>query len=194
MQRALKRCKLPVWYTQGFNKRMYLSFVVPLSLGFESKYELLDMKLEEDIPFDEVVTRLNAVMPEGIHIVRVAEPVEKSANITSVGYDILLHCDNAEEIAGKWSEFLAKDAIVVEKKSKKGVISEVDLKPLMTVDPVKVTDEGIAFSGKYAFSHEKTMNPTQLIGAFAASLGIESNVFSPLIMRTAVYAGDKVFE
>ncbi len=31
MQRALKRSGLPVWYTQGFNPHIYMTFAAPLA-------------------------------------------------------------------------------------------------------------------------------------------------------------------
>ena len=36
MQRAFKRSGLPVWYTQGFNPHIYMTFAAPLALGQES--------------------------------------------------------------------------------------------------------------------------------------------------------------
>ncbi len=46
MQRALKRARLPVWYTQGFNPHIYMTFAAPLALGQESLVESLDCKME----------------------------------------------------------------------------------------------------------------------------------------------------
>ena len=51
MQRAVKRTGLPVWYTVGFNPRLYLGFALPLPLGQESVCETVDLCLMEDIPF-----------------------------------------------------------------------------------------------------------------------------------------------
>lgn len=46
MQRALKRSGLPVWYTQGFNPHIYMTFAAPLALGQESLVESLDCRME----------------------------------------------------------------------------------------------------------------------------------------------------
>ena len=48
--RILKRSGLPVYYTQGFNPHIYLSFNCPLSLGQESLCESCDIKTEEEAP------------------------------------------------------------------------------------------------------------------------------------------------
>ena len=34
MLRALKRAKLPVWHTEGFNPHVYVTFALPLSLKY----------------------------------------------------------------------------------------------------------------------------------------------------------------
>ena len=36
MARGLKMSGLPVWYSQGFNPHIYMTFTLPLSLGHES--------------------------------------------------------------------------------------------------------------------------------------------------------------
>ena len=193
LQRAFKRCRLPIWYTEGFNKRMYVSLTVPLSLGFESKFEVMEIKLEETVAFDALKDRINAVMPEGIKILRISMPKHKPGAITSVSYDVTLHTDAPEELADKLTAFLNKDAILVEKKNKKGVVSEVDLKPLMEIGDVVCKEGKVTYSGKYAFGQAGTVNPTQLVNAFAAEIGIDSMDLAPAVMRTGIYAGEELF-
>ena len=66
MQRALKRSGLPVWYTQGFNPHIYMTFAAPLALGQESLVESLDCRMET-LPGDWEQARaaLQACLPEG---------------------------------------------------------------------------------------------------------------------------------
>ncbi len=193
LSRAFKRCRLPIWYTEGFNKRMYISLTVPLSLGFESKYEVMELKLEEEMPFEEILSRINAVMPEGIRMYKVAYPSHKPGAITDVSYDVTLQCENPQEIAKQLAAFLSKEQILIEKKNKKGVVSEVDLKPLMTIGEITCGEKSVSYSGRYAFGQAGTVNPTQLIGAFAASMSKESLDFAPQIVRTGIYAGEELF-
>ena len=46
--RMLKMSSLPVYYTQGFNPHIYLSFTCPLSLGQESLCESCEAKTEQE--------------------------------------------------------------------------------------------------------------------------------------------------
>lgn len=193
LSRAFKRCRLPIWYTEGFNKRMYISLTVPLSLGFESKYEVMELKLEEELSFEEIIKRMNEVMPEGIRVFKVAYPTKKPGTITDVSYDVTLHCDDPESTAAKLSAFLAQDKITVQKKNKKGVISDVDLKPLMQLSDIVCGEKEIRYSGRYAFGQAGTVNPMQLVTAYAESEGKKALDFAPSVMRTGIYAGDKLF-
>ena len=85
MQRVLKRSGLPVWHTLGFNPHIYMTFACPLSLGQESECECVDVKTEAEAPdFAQWQTALNAIMPAGINVTRVA-PVEMKAD--SIAFD-----------------------------------------------------------------------------------------------------------
>ena len=60
-QRAFKRAGLPLTHTQGFNPRPSVSIALPLSVGVESRCELLDFDLEgEKVPNDQILERLNS--------------------------------------------------------------------------------------------------------------------------------------
>ena len=56
VQRALKRSGVPVWYTQGFNPHIYLTFALPLPLGQQSITECFDFKTEHPLPETETLT------------------------------------------------------------------------------------------------------------------------------------------
>lgn len=134
MERALKRSALPVWFTEGYNPHVYMTFSMPLSLGFESECESMDIKLLEDISFEEVKERLGKVLPREIVISHIAEPVMKPEKIAYADYEISLAFDDvsAEALEKALMEFFAQEEILVMKKSKKGP-KEVDLKPLFSV-------------------------------------------------------------
>ena len=58
-QRAFQRSGLPLTHTQGFNPRASVSIALPLSLGVESRCELLDFDLEH--PVGEIREKLKAI-------------------------------------------------------------------------------------------------------------------------------------
>lgn len=87
--RLLKISGLPVWYTQGFNPHIYLSFSCPLSLGQESLCESCEVKTEQEaIDGTAWKNALQPLMPRGITITRVAVAVEKVGEISTAAYRI----------------------------------------------------------------------------------------------------------
>ena len=75
LARVFKRSGLPIWYTQGFNPHAYLTFALPLPLGVESRCESFDFRLTEEVSYEEVKDRLNAVLPDDLRALRAAAPV-----------------------------------------------------------------------------------------------------------------------
>ena len=133
MLRAVGKSGLNVWRTEGFNQHAYITFALPLSLGFSSDCESMDFRLMDDgEDMSAVPDRLNACLPEGIRVLGCAEAVRKPADIASASYDIRLEAVNDGEISdieiyNKLREFLALPEIIVTKKTKKGS-KEVDLR------------------------------------------------------------------
>ena len=142
MLRTFRRSRLPVWYTEGFNPHPYYSFALALSLGFESNCEILDFNLNEDIPFDEVRDRLNAVMPYGMRIVSVSEQKKKITEIAKAEYSFSLVSDDVDELFSKVNELINQQEILTEKKTKKG-IRTVDIKPDMEILSIEKSENSV---------------------------------------------------
>ena len=77
-QRAVRRSGITMWYTEGFHPHLYMTFALPLSLGIESDYECVDMKLVDNISLEGVKERLNFALPASIRVIDVKPPVQKS--------------------------------------------------------------------------------------------------------------------
>ena len=65
-----------------------------LPLGFSSRCEVMDMKLERDIPLDDLPTRLNATLPSGLQVVYVEQVEERApalqTQVASAEYEAAL--------------------------------------------------------------------------------------------------------
>ncbi len=84
LQKANRRAHLPMRYSEGFSPHQILSVALPLSVGATSDGEYLDMSLVEEVPPEEIVRRLNAVMHEGIEAkacVRLPEHAPKAMTV-----------------------------------------------------------------------------------------------------------------
>lgn len=134
-QKALRRSGLPVAYSKGYHPHQMTSFASPLSVGLTSDGEYMDLVLTEPVPTEEVETRLNAVLREGLWVHRVtalAPAVENVKKVTAMGavtaadYLCLLNgCGDADKGSGEaaWlaealAAFLSRTEIPVVVKTK----------------------------------------------------------------------------
>lgn len=127
MQRALKKAGVPVWYTQGFNPHIYLTFPLPLSLGQSSVCECVDYKCEDDVYDPEAVfANLNAAMPRGITVYDVHEAEMDPNEIEYARYKIRLEGESGA-LLEKLAAFRSLPEAIVIKKTKKGKDNPVDM-------------------------------------------------------------------
>ena len=115
MTRVLRRTNIPFWYTEGFNTHLYINFALPLSLGFESDYEIMDLKLTDDAySFDDAKRELDRVMPEYIEVVSVVSPWMKNAEIAFAEFSVVFDDTVFEK---ELENFLSSNEILTQKKS-----------------------------------------------------------------------------
>lgn len=183
VQRAMRRSKLPIWQTEGYNPHTYVAFMLPLSLGQEGVCEAMDFRLTEDVPPAEVMRRLNDSLPPDIRIIRVAKPNYKNTDIASAEYTIESDVD-----IDKFRDFVAAEQILTEKKTKKGVFT-IDLKPLISQLSIKEGEIKLCLPAGNDFS----INPSLLFDAYRAATG--ASIKRLRIVRTAVFCADgNIFE
>lgn len=176
--RAVRRSRLPVWKTEGFNPHTYVAFVLPLSLGQEGEREAMDFRLLEDIPYEEVAERLNNALPPDIRVTEVSAPVHKNSDIGSAEYRIEADIDGE-----KLAAFAERDEIIVEKRTKKGVTA-LDLKPL--IYKLDISEGSITV--RLPAGNELNINPALLLNAYWEQSGLSP---SPArIVRTRIFCGD----
>ena len=72
-ERAARRTELPLAYSQGFHPQPKMNMAAALPLGFSSRCEVIDMKLEHDISLDDLPTRLNQTLPSGLRVIQVEQ-------------------------------------------------------------------------------------------------------------------------
>ena len=94
MTRVVRRAAIPLWYTEGFNRHPYLTFAAPLSLGYEGLRETMDLRLEEEMSMEELVSRLNEALPEGLTALSAAEAVAKAGDLAAAFFQTGELCIN----------------------------------------------------------------------------------------------------
>ena len=88
-QHAIRRSDIPVWYTEGYNQHIYLTFTNPLSLGFLNEYGIMETKLTDDeFNVAAVAGRLNECLPDCISAVESYESERGFSEIAFSDYTI----------------------------------------------------------------------------------------------------------
>ena len=185
MQRVLKRSGLPVWHTLGFNPHIYMTFACPLSLGQESECECVDVKTEEETPdFAQWKTALNAIMPTGIEVTRVA-PVEMKADLIAYAcYEIRYPVEMAPTLA----QYNTLESVPVEKKSKRST-KIVELKTYVPSLDLHTEGAWVQFEICLPASQELNLNPSLLTVFLEQRFGLPAA--SANILRTRFLTADK---
>ncbi len=166
MQRTFKRSGIPVWYTEGFNPHIYINFALPLSLGYESRCEIMDFNITEGVPFKELIESLNKAMPEGIFVSKIYNPTTKHTAIKYADFKITFSGDVAES----FKNFMSRDQINTIKKTKKGE-KEIDLKPDINVISLEETDGKTVLVLRLPAGTEKNLNPSLVTDLFVPECG-----------------------
>ena len=157
--RVLKRSGLPVWYTEGFNPHIFVTFALPLSLGYVSEYDICDFRVvDEKIGNEEIKEVLSKTFPEGIEVVDVIDPLMKVKELCFAKFNVEIDCD--KENAVKLENFLCADEIIVDKTTKKKQLKSFDVKPKIKSMDISVSDEGISVSLLLPCGSEDNINPS----------------------------------
>lgn len=188
-QRAVRRSGITMWYTEGFHPHLYMTFALPLSLGIESDYECVDMKLVDNISLEGVKERLNFALPASIRVIDVKPPVQKSNQITSSRYEAQLFglASKVDEL----SSFLEREEILAEKKGKSG-IKTVNIKKWVYDYEINVDQNDIDLRLKLASGNTDTLNPQLLINTFFAEYSIEGQG-GTIVRKEILNANDEIF-
>ena len=167
MLRALHKSKLPIWHTEGFNPHPFVTFPLPLSLGFRGTNECMDVKLEDDdYSYEEIITKLNNCLPKGLRVFNVTEPVMKAGEIAYADFTLKISYDkiSSDKICSHLKDLFALKKIEIEKKSKKG-IKIIDIKPGIKSYEVTENSDSAELNIILSAGSTDNINPNLIISA-----------------------------
>ena len=165
-KRAFKRAGLPLTHTQGFSPRPSVSIALPLSVGVESSCELLDFDLDgESVPCDEILTRLNAALVEGVKVLAVYESGAKLKHLALLNCTVTLEYDRGVPVgaAERIAALFHQEEVIVPKKGKNGIVDQ-NIAPM--IRNLRATEEGKTVTlTALICCQNPTLNPMQLPAA-----------------------------
>ena len=181
MLKIIRKSKIPVWYSEGFNPHPYITFALPLSLGFASEYEIMDIRLDDDsYPNEAVFDTFKNLLPEGFELIGCADPVMKAGEVCYADYRIDFESDESPIFDDVYA-FLQSESIISTKKTKKGTTKEIELK-----DYIK--DYSIGNDALYltlAAGGSNNLNPKLVLDAFSLINNIQLPNYN--VTRTMLY-------
>jgi len=130
-ERALRRAELPLAYSQGFHPQPKMNMAAALPLGFSSRCEVMDMKLEQDIPLENLPTRLNSTLPSGLQVIDVQQVDDRApalqTQVLAAEYEVTLTASvDGSELKRKIDSVIESNSIPRERRGK-----TYDLRPLI---------------------------------------------------------------
>lgn len=163
--RVFLRAECRLKYSEGFNPHPNISIALPLSVGCESVCEILDFKMLEDMPCEEIKSRISDQFPEGIEVIDVYEMQRKVKEIKWLRISGVFEYDerDAAQMAEKLNEFYAAESIVITKKTKRGM-GESDIRPAIKEISFEASGRDVILSAVIS-AQEPTLNPELIADA-----------------------------
>lgn len=196
LQRAFRRAKINLSYSEGFNPHPKMSYGNALALGVESQGEYVDIEIEDDIEVDEFLERINNQLPEGIKFIKGQGIDPKTPSLSSVivygEYIFNIDLDtplSKEFVKSRVLNFVKSEEIIVTKTNKKGRKVEVDIRPLIkNFDLVSLDDKKVTFESTIATGSKANLNINILIPQILNMLDLEIDPREVSVLRRDLYA------
>ena len=144
-ERALRRASLPLSYSQGFHPQPKISLAAALPLGFSSRNEVLDVRLNEDVATEDISARLTDNLPPDIKVLDVQEVDERlpamQTLVLSAAYDVhLTEPVDRSELKRRVETLMNSESLIRERRGK-----TYDLRPLIEMLSIITQADGKAW-------------------------------------------------
>jgi len=189
MQRAMARCQMPLWFTEGFNQHAYVSVALPLSTGYSGEYEFLDFNLlSENVPIN-AVEALNAVFPEGLRAIEIYPLADGGMPLRDIAWSkYRITWSFADGVPADFAEnvnkLFAQPTVEIVKRSKRGE-KTVNMRELMNGFALTEQD-GQVIAEVVTTAGNNNMSPEYLTRAIAQYLP-QYEISSAAYHRLCVY-------
>ncbi len=185
-ERAIRRARLPIAYSQGFNPHPGMVFGLPLGVGVTSEAEYGDFEITDDeMSAQEFADRLNLQLPTGVEVLAAKKKASKQnimATIAASEYIVIVgtpaEC-NQKALKGSIDKYLSQKEIVVKKRTKNGV-KDTDIRDMIFDLNFELQPCGtfniIRFTALVSAGSKANLKPDLLIESLCGYLGFEYEI------------------
>ncbi len=184
MERTLRRSKIPLGFTQGFNPHPKISFATALAIGVSSEGEYMDIEVTEKIDLDDFKATLNKNFPSGIKIIQ-CKYIELSTQALMATVDFstyIVKCNLLKEydysiIEESINKFFDEKEIFITKNAKKRnkvIKKEVDIKPLIrSIEISQISDGELILKLNISTGSKGNLKPELLMEKFIDLMNLD---------------------
>jgi len=175
MLRTVFRAKLPIWYTEGFNPHPFITFPLPLSLGFRGETECMDVRfLDEGFDLTKVADIMNPYLPDGIRVYDATECKMKPGEIAFAKFSARLYSDalTDAQLKAELCELMLLDEYLVPKKTKSG-IKDINVSEYLKLIEINNNNEHLMISATLPAGSTNNVNIQLLIKALESYVNSE---------------------
>ncbi|SMP49640.1 TIGR03936 family radical SAM-associated protein [Anoxynatronum buryatiense] len=205
-ERAFRRAKMPLVFTQGYNPHPIISFAAPLSVGVGSIAEYVDVQLAEPVSPDTFVHLMNEILPPGIVIMQATTKDSKASDslmqeAAIMQYSLTFKSANPLErtsLQESHQHFLELEELVIEKKQKKKnkqrhrrnteKVKRIDIVPFLYKCTYEILEEDtIILKLSIYVTENGTIKPGLILQQWLEHCRLNIDSDSLTIKRTEIY-------
>ena len=170
-QRAFPRTELDIRHSQGYHPHPIISIVLPLPVGQSSDCELLDFEVTQDTDGSGIAEKLNTGMPSGLRVLECYPAVRPVRELAYLRADVTFEYDSGvpHNAADALSALFRRESLVIQKRTKRKELAEVDIAPMLQ-SVVLTAGDGIIICSVTVQAQNPGLNPQLLEKAIAAHL------------------------
>ncbi len=147
-QRVFPRTELEIKHTQGYHPHPIMSIVLPLPVCQSSDCELLDFEVTQDSDGTGIPEKLNTGMPSGLHVLECYPARRPVRELAWLKAEVIFDYDAGvpESTAERLRELFSKPELVIEKRTKRKELAEVDIAPMIHEMTVEEEERAVRIS------------------------------------------------
>lgn len=194
-ERAFRRARIPIAYSQGFNPHPKLSFGSALAVGVTSSGEYMDVTLKSYQPIQEIKGELAKYLPKGLEVYDIVEIPPRVPSLMSLidraKYLVFLelfHDLTSEELTDFLNGLLAQNQVLIERNTKKG-LREKDIRSgIFELKGKLISTRSIELEMVVETGSDGNVRPEEVVSALKAK-GLPLDLETMTIHREGLYVG-----
>jgi len=197
MQRVINRSKLPAAYSEGFNPRMKISFATALPVGVIVDEEYMEFELKEDLPLEEVQSKLYPQLPPGVELLRLIKCLEKLPKLMATADEAVYEISFPDNTVSPIALQTAVDAFNKQKECIYFRITpkkkrEIEVKQCIKYCLVDSTEEkSVKLKLSIKITPTGSIKPCEILQILQAQFNLSINPMEALVRRIALLGQGK---